>query len=287
MKLSMEIYALQQRFGDKRAAELIAAAGFDCIDYSYYWQAEDSPVLGDGYLSYAKDLRAHLDAVGIACNQAHAPFVVKYGDAFDESNPRFLQTVRAIEAASVLGADCIVVHSIGIPEEEKGVELADYNDIYFKSLEPYCKKYGIRIAVENLFSRDKKRRCFKGRFGTPAELCGFLRRLNSPWFVACIDVGHAALVGCEPEDFIAGMERGMLKSLHIQDNDYLGDCHVLPYMGQLNWQGITAALKDIAYDGELTFEIFKFLGRIPDGLVPDALRFAVAVGRDLIARIEQ
>lgn len=284
MKLAIETYALREKFGDEQALRLIREAGFDGVDYSYYYTPEDSPIVGDGYLVHAGKVRRWLDETGLTCHQAHAPFRFVYGDTMDESDPHYLEIVRAIEAASVLGAEHIIIHSVRPPAEKDTV---DYNLKFFRSFEPYCEKFGIRVAVENLFMRDRKRVCFRGRFATPETLCEIIRLLDSPWFVACIDVGHAALTGIEPEDFIAGMERGVLKALHIQDTDYRDDRHVLPYMADLNWDGIMSALRRIEYDGELTFEVFHFLERVPAGLIPETLRYAAAVGRYLIAKFEE
>ncbi|MBQ7322785.1 MAG: TIM barrel protein [Clostridia bacterium] len=281
MKLAIETYALRAKFGDEQALRLIKSAGFDGVDYSFYYTSEDSPIVGEGYLEHARKVRGWLDECGLTCRQAHAPFRFVYGEAMDESEPHYREIVRAMEAASVLGVEQIIVHSVRPPKEEDTVA---YNLQYFKSFEPYCARFGVRIAVENLFMRDKKRGCFRGRFATPASLCDFVRLLGSPHFVACIDVGHAALTGMEPEDFIDGMEPGVLKALHIQDTDYRDDRHVLPYMADLNWDGIMSALRRIGYDGELTFEVFHFFERVPEGLVPEALRYAAAVGRYLTDR---
>ena len=284
MKLAIETYAIREKFGDEQAIRLIKEAGFDGIDYSFYYTPDDSPIVGERYLEHAKSVRAWLDESGLACRQAHAPFRFAYGEAMDESEPHYLEIVRAMEAAAVLGAEHIVIHSIRPPMEK---DTLDYNLRWYRSFEPYCKRFGIRVAVENLFMRDKKRVCFKGRFATPETLCEIIRLLDSPCFVACIDVGHAALTGTEPEDFIAGMERGVLRALHIQDTDYRDDRHVLPYMADLNWDGIMSALRGIDYEGDLTFEIFHFLERVPAGLMSEALRYAAAVGRYLIEKFEE
>lgn len=286
MKLSIETCVMRDRYGDIKGLEMIKNAGFDCIDYSYYWLKEGSPVLGENFREYAAELRAHLDSLGLECNQAHAPFSFKYGEAMDESTPAYLDIVRAVESASILGAENIIIHSIGIPDDVKDVDVEEYNLTYYKSLEPYAKKFGICISVENLFASDKKRKTFKGRFNTPEELCRIVKRLDSSCFTACIDVGHASMTGLEPEAFIGGMEKGLLKALHIQDGDYLGDRHTLPYLGLFNWNAIMKALKAIEYDGELTFEIFKYLKNIPDAALPTALSLAEKTGRELIAMFE-
>lgn len=280
MKLSVELYTLAQRFGDFKAVEIAKKAGFDAIDYSYYYDKECDDVLGDGYKEYAKKLREHLDEVGIFCNQAHAPFTFKYGMEKNISEQKYLWMVHALESASILGATNIVVHSVNVPE---GVSFEEYNVQYYKSFIPYCEKFGIHIAVENLFNRDTKRKRITGKLGSPAELNSIVEKINSPWVVACVDIGHAALTGYEPEDFIKGMNPNILKALHVQDNDYIDDRHILPYTGQLNWEAIMSSLKKADYDGDLTFEIIKYLDRFPDELFSEVLKFSALVGKHLIS----
>ena len=280
MKLSVELYTLAQRFGDFKAVEIAKEAGFDAMDYSYYYDKECDDVLGDGYKEYAKKLREHLDEVGILCNQAHAPFTFKYGMEKNISEQKYLWMVHALESASILGATNIVVHAVNVPE---GVNFEEYNVQYYKSFIPYCEKFGIHIAVENLFNRDTKRKRITGKLGSPAELNSIVEKINSPWVVACVDIGHAALTGYEPEDFIKGVNPNILKALHVQDNDYIDDRHILPYTGELNWEAIMSSLKKADYDGDLTFEIIKYLDRFPDELFSEVLKFSALVGKNLIS----
>lgn len=280
MRLSVELYTLCDRYGANKAIEMLKDAGFCAVDYSYYWHQENDTVLGDQYREYAEKIRAHLDHNGIVCNQAHAPFSLEYGCAWDETDEKYLRLVRAMESASILGAENIVVHAIKVPG---GVDMEQYNIEFYKSLLPYCEKFGIHIAVENLFSRDVKRKRLIGRLGSPQELNRMIEKINSPWAVACVDIGHAALTGYEPEDFIRGMNPAFLKALHIQDNDYLEDRHFLPYTGELNWEAIVKSLKEIGYRGDFTLEIVKYLDRFPDELIPEALKFAHTVGEHLVS----
>ncbi len=144
----------------------------------------------------------------------------------------------------------IVVHSVTTP---KGVDFEQYNIEFYKSFIPYCEKAGICVAVENLFGRDTKRNRLTSKLGTPKELNTIVEKINSPWIVACVDIGHASLTGYEPEEFINGLTLGILKCLHVQDNDYLDDRHIVPYMGNLNWEAIITSLKKTGYTGDLTF----------------------------------
>ena len=283
----METYGLRRRYGDFEAARLISEAGFDAMDYSAYWY-ENSPLAGDDYRDYALRLRAHIDALGLVCNQSHAPFSMKYGQAFDLSNPEYRGVVRSMEAASILGASQIIIHSIAMPEElrEDTEATHAYAMAYYRSLLPYAETFGIRIAAENLFIRHKERFIYSKRLNTPETLSRAVRELDSPWVMACLDVGHAAMVGYEPEDFIRGMDAGALGAVHFQDGDYIEDRHTLPYLGQYHWAEIMKALAETGYAGDLTFEIYKYYQNLPDEAIPHALKMAEIVGRRLIGMFE-
>lgn len=280
MKLSIESYGLVERFGEHEAMKLAKEAGFDAIDYSFYYNNEKEEVLGDCYREHALVLRRYLDEIGMECNQTHAPFTISYGCRFDETDPKYLWMLHALEAAAVLGAKSMVVHSITVPA---GVDFEEYNIDYYKSLIPYCEKFGIRVAVENLFARDAATKRITGKIGSPEDLNRIVARIGSPWVVACVDVGHAMLTGYAPEDFIAGVSAPILKALHIHDNDGIDDRHIAPFTGMFNWTKIMTALQKAGYDGELTFELVGFLRKIPDALIPAALSFIVSIGKHLVS----
>lgn len=281
MKLSIDNGMLLARFGVYESARMIKEAGFDCIDMTYYTVPVDSPLFDDGYREYAIKLKEYLDELGLECNQAHAPFVFAYGDRFALEDPHYRAIVRSVESAAILGAKVIVVHSVGHRQGNDILFDRAYNLDYYRSLIPYCEKFGIRIAVENLFEYGQNGE-FVGRLGTPEELSEFVLELDSPCFCACLDTGHASLTGVKPEDFVAGMRADTLQVLHVHDGDYLGDRHTLPYLMDFDWQKIMCALKKIGYDGELTFEILNYFRNIPKELIPEALRFAEKTGRYLI-----
>ncbi len=284
MKISIENYILTRCFGEPEAIKMLKEAGFDCVDYSFYGQSSEreEKLLGENYVTYAQYVRGLLDEANIECNQAHAPFTITCDDAFTLDNRQFLKIVRSMESAAIMGAKYIVVHAVYTEND-----IVDFNYKFYKSLEPYCKKIGIKIAIENLFVNEKPNH-FSNRFlGTPALLNELLVRLNSDWFVACVDIGHAALTGNQPDEFIRNFDCNTLKVLHVQDNNFISDAHLLPYLGSLNWNTIVQSLADIKYNGELTLEVFKFLNRYRDSgeLMQHALNFSALTAKHLSARI--
>lgn len=204
MKISLEIAEIRSKVGDEKAIELIKTAGFDAVDYSFYGLGEDAPILGDNYVEYARKLRKILDEYNLECNQAHAPFELTRDEKQNLTQRHYLEIVRSIEAASILGAKNIIVHPIYVPvgETVNGVSYEEFNRRYYKSLEPYCEKFKINISIENMFYIDTKRNRFCGMLDTPQALTDMVKSINSPYFDACADVGHLAITGTEPEDFI-------------------------------------------------------------------------------------
>ena len=152
---------------------------------------------------------------------------------------------------------------------------------------PYCEKAGINIAIENLFTNDKKRGRLFTRFGTPETLNSLIEKVDSPYAVACIDVAHAELTGTDADKFIRGVKPELLQALHIHDNEYLNDKHTLPFNGKFNWENIMTALKEVGYKGDLTLEIIGWIPQYPNELLPQAMKFAAEVGKHLISIFEK
>lgn len=293
MKLSTQTKLLSRRFGYEEAIRLIARAGFDAFDLTlgriqFAGGAEgydsDLPFAGDGWRDYVLRLKKTTEEEHIHCNQAHAPWPSQiYGDA--AYNERvFPLTVRAMECASLLGAPLIVVHPIkGCPE---GVDEFAVNVDYFTRLLPYCQRYGIRIAIENMFIEDTKRgHLVSAMCGQGEEHTALCNALHSEWVVACLDIGHSGLAGDEAYRSIPLLGH-RLKALHVHDNDYREDLHTLPYMGKVDWQRTLAALSALPYDGDFTFEADNCLKRLPDALLPQALDFLHTLGRHMMKGLE-
>lgn len=284
MRLSTDTTIIRTRFGEEEGFRMIREAGFDAVDFSFCGMHDRAEMLGEGYAECARRTRTALDKYGLVCTQAHAPVPQIYGHAFNESEILWLEVVRAMEAASIMGAKQIVIHATRVPE---GVDDFEHTVRYYKSYEPYCEKFGIRIAIENIGIKDERRGCTVARYGDPEILYKLLKALDSPWFVVCVDVGHAGYsVGPQPEELIEGLDNQSLQCLHIHDNDCQHDNHALPYTGNLNWDRIAAALKKIDYQGDFSLETVTYLRKFDKELTFEALKFAAVVGWYLIEKIQ-
>ena len=258
----------------------VKEAGFDAIDLSFYDSAAKL-LCGDDYREKAYAIKDLLQKYGLRCNQAHAPFDFLYGMPEDDSCFAYLSIKRSIESCGIIGIDHIVVHGIRVPESPVSVRSIEYNYRYYKNFEPLCKQFGVKIAVENL----------SAAFTYPDLLNAIMRKLDSPWFVALVDVGHAwHRAEMQPGDFIRRLDPDILKGLHIQDNHgkrYDVDEHILPFLGTVDYHDLMKALKETGYDGDFTLEIVNYLeAYAKEGLLAPALLLAHAVGRKLIAEME-
>lgn len=287
MRLVTQTESLSPTFGDEQAVRMLAKSGFDAIDWSFFYMADDENVWNtDGWREHALHLRAVAEECGIGFSQAHAPFPTSRGEEPFDTVIR-QKILRAMEAAAVLGVQNIVVHPRHhIPYAKNKAQLFEENVALYRGLIPYCEQFGIRVCCENMWQYDNNRRIIiDSACSQPEEFCAMLDTIDSPWIVGCLDIGHCALVGVDPADFIRALGNKRLQALHVHDVDHLHDCHTLPYIQKLDWNGITAALAEIGYDGDFTFEADQFLEAFPPELRQDASILMERTGRHLIRMI--
>ena len=79
--------------------------------------------------------------------------------------------------------------------------------------------------------------------------------VNDPYFVACLDIGHAEMRGQRTTavESIRALD-SHLQALHLHDNDLWHDNHALPFTMSIDFEPIVAALREIGYSGEFTLE---------------------------------
>jgi sugar phosphate isomerase/epimerase len=72
-----------------------------------------------------------------------------------------------------------------------------------------------------------------------------------------------------------------LVTLHVHDNDGIGDDHTAPFTGVCNWNLFIKGLRAVGYKGTLNYETEGFNLKFPKELVPDALKLLGATARYL------
>lgn len=270
MLTSQSLDSTYNVFGPEKAIEMFAEAGFDAFDYSMFDMFDrNHPLHQSDYKDYIAKLKTVADRCGIVCNQAHAPFGSSFGEP-GEDEYRFQTIVRAMESAALLGAKIIVVHPKQHLEYWTHVEeLKEMNINFYKRLIPYCEKFNIKVAAENMFQiRDGV--VVDSTCANPKEFREYLDLVDSPWIVACMDVGHVAITH-HPYDEYVDCLGDKLQAIHLHDNDCNYDYHIAPCTGNIDMDFVSDQLKRIGYKGDITCEVV--IHDIPNEEFPEKLKF--------------
>ncbi len=253
MKISTEIASIAKFVGEERAIEMVAKAGFDYWDFSMFEMARRDeatdcvlpsthPLACSGRLAFARKLKQIGLDCGITCNQSHAPFPVRIPAIKDVQK-------YAIECTAEAGGKICIVH----PDNNKSAE--ENAEMYFELL-PFAKQHGVKIATENMWNWDKEKdEALPAACSTPKSFIDHLLAVNDPYFVACLDIGHAEMRGhnTTAAEMIHALGN-KLQALHLHDNDKWHDSHALPFTMDIDFAPVVKALKDINYTGDFTLE---------------------------------
>lgn len=285
MKIVMPSGHLEERFGTEKALSMIADAGFDGIDYTDC--TADAISEREDYKECAENFRRMAEDKGLKIYQTHGPMVTGMLKKYDLEYVQ-KRTVRSIETASILGADAMVIHPIQDPLHKLGCEsVYEKNMEFFKYFLPFAKEHNVKIAIENMCKTNPRSGVVgDGVCAHPLEFIRYLDDLGREYFTGCFDTGHCAATGREPHDVlrIVGGER--ITCLHIHDNDFASDKHLLPYSMSVDWEEFCKALADMGYKGHFTLEASNFIPKFPDEFVPVALKFKCDVARFMVSRVE-
>lgn len=260
-------------------------AGFSYADVSLWdYCFGEGPMTHDGAEKWAEQQRSIADALGITVHQTHGYTLAglqwddptcPYYDTFTERN------LRCIRATRILGAKWMVVHPTNLPHaplyNPKAAKEA--NLAYLAPLIEEAKKQGVGLAVENMVDYSRNRRRYCG--GDPYELLDLVDTIHDPAVGICIDTGHAHQAGMDVPAFIR-LVGDRLKATHINDNprDGTKDSHLMPYCGGICWQEVSAALKEIGYRGDFSYELAHV--HLPAEAIPAWLKSLYTLGESII-----
>ena len=242
MILSTQTARVRNTFDDFKAVDYLHDAGYKYLDISmFHMSKEGSPFNAPDWKEYVANLKEYSDEKGIIYNQSHLPFTFNWHKPGEWDEVIWPTISRSLEISGMLGVKYVVVHPIHhivYPGNEE--LLYDYNMRYYKLFIPFCEKYGYKICIENMWQREEKTRRICHDVGSRmSELKRYIDDLGgTKYFVACLDIGHTTLVGFEPEDCIRELGGEYLYSLHVHDNNYTMDDHLLPGQGMINWDNV-------------------------------------------------
>lgn len=289
MKISTATSMLTNMFyyGDAnnldRAFDIAKQAGFDSMDVSLsFYCRGDNVFTTDNHIEWAEKTREYADVHGISINQTHGDALnnLQWDDPDCPDQKDFtLRNLRCIEASKILGAKWMVVHPMNLPHAKlySRQEAFDANMKYLEPLIEHAKKVGIGLAVENMVDHRRNKRRYCG--GDPYELLELVDAINDESVGVCVDIGHASQAGVDAAGLIR-LAGKRVKATHIDDNFADEDTHILPFFGHNDWYDVAAALKEIGYDGDFSYEL-RF-AQIPEAAVVDYYKFLHSIASALI-----
>lgn len=293
MRISTETGSLIQKVGERRMIEILSQAGFQALDYTFspFMEEGDSPWNGSGYKAHAREIAEIARDHGVVFNQAHAPFLFQLAvDEVPDYTRHILPLLaRCLECASLLGIPHVVVHPLHNLRYRKFHDVVwKLNLDFYRSLAPYAQEFGVKIALENMFQNDALRKTIVlDMLNDPNEYVSFYDELDDKeHFICLLDTGHSGLAGEDAADSIRILGP-RLKALHVNDNCFTDDHHLIPYQGMIDWDRVLHALSDIGYRGDFTFEALHVWEHGDESFYPVQARYLYEVGQYMVQRLEQ
>ena len=275
---------------------MIGDAGFDSVDLNIDDQLDVRNMIRTGenpffcqttetIVSHYLPFKAAADALGLRFGQMHAPFPV-YADGNDAANRVLFDAFcKCMAVCSALECPYLIVHPIAWSGTQ--AEEWDKNIAFYASLIPAAKQYDVCICLENMF-RGRNGHIEDAVCSDFREAAAYIDTLNDlageEHFGFCYDVGHATLLGRDQRRCINQLGK-RLKALHIHDNDGRSDLHMQPFAYSrgkeyvTDWYGFLAGLRDVGFDGVLSFETYHAVEYLPTELKPVMLAYIAGVGR--------
>lgn len=290
---------------------LLKAAGFSCGDFSLnsyllnssLYQSEVNTFFDKSVRELEQFFEPHKQgakAAGITINQMHMPYPNYVPKGSKELNDylRGVVAPKSMEVCAFFGCPYIVIHGfklayfLGSEEEEWR-----RTEAFLDSLAPMAKEMGITMCVENLYD-SLSGHLVEGPCCDAKKAAERIDRMNDRYHGQvlgfCFDTGHANLVGIDFEDFITTLDY-RLKVLHIHDNDGSSDLHQVPFtftktrenLPSTDWEGFVKGLRNIKFEGTLSFETAPVLTSFPEGLKPQVLSLIAGIGKYFLGRCER
>ena len=261
--------------------EVMQKIGYTDVDYSLLDEYDVPPVIfskdHDVWAEHYLNRKKLFASYGLSVAQVHATFCTDFDQKGAVTDTIIRQFEKEIEVTAILGAKYIVIHPIvlRVATVQKEKEYALNLQLY-QSLTPTLKKFGVKLAIENMYAHDyvRMRYTHTAASSTPQDTLAYLQQLDPTCFTACLDTGHANMLNIAPDAFVRQLG-SRLGVLHVNDNNGIRDEHNVPYMGNIDWVAFVKALKEVGFDGVFCIEqaTAKFMDT-PKGVGEEYLRYA-------------
>ncbi|MER0122481.1 sugar phosphate isomerase/epimerase [Streptococcus sp. ZJ93] len=267
----------------EKVIRLCAEAGYTILDFCFHdLITYESPLKTDSWEDYFHFIKKVAADCNIRFQQGHA---IVYDFCRTDIDHQLYDELfrRCIVGANILGIKWLVVHPSTVRDEVLFKAKSKRKNIeFFQKWVTVAKDYQVSFAVENMWDlhiQPIRQYCVEVE-----ELIELVDAV--PGLGACWDCEHAEIMQIDQGQALEALGH-RLKALHISDYTNEKDIHLLPYLGNSNWDAIFTALRNIQYDGVFNFEIHKYLVNMPHELIPEAMKFSVSIGQYMIEQIKR
>ena len=299
MRVSVQNSRVVAYYGLDEGFKLLHDAGFQGVDFNLnnWFSAAmiraDEPAPMDQPLEALYEVfRPYKEAAErqhMVVSQTHSPFPSWLPEK-DALNARVLEgQKKTIALTAYLGSKYCVIHPAFHPDSTKRLSAKEEWELN-SALIPALREHHVVVCLENMFTGGTEGMRYAAVCSDFHQAAEWIDRLNDiageELFGFCFDAGHCLLTG-QNMRYSLNVIGKRLKVLHINDNDGHTDWHVAPYMGVGNWEAFIDGLRDIGYDGDLSFETFNVLNRYPEPMWRTALQLIAETGAYFGKRIQE
>lgn len=241
--------AYNSMFEDK--CRYASEAGFKHIAVNY------TEILGKSEAEWQRiteDIQRILEENDLRCVQTHPHYydLLISSEIVDEDLEFCIR--QSIISSGAIGAEYCVFHPrSSFNSAFRTSRSLEDNKKYFSEYFELALKHGTSIAAENLpiFPSQKKIMPF---FSSVCEdLSTLVDSFNDDRVGICWDFGHANLLDYDQSEAIRFLG-DRIRCTHVHNNFGWRDDHSTPDIGNIPWDKVMAAMKDIGYKGPLTLE---------------------------------
>ena len=238
----------------EKGMPVMKAHGYDSIDYQGFGSIKNSPLykMSDGELErYLTDMKDCAAVNGLGFHQLHGAWP-HVDDLTKEGRAQTVEYFKKnIIGAKMLGCPRVVIHplmpKLYLGEEFDEQEDFEINGMVLESLAPVARENGVTVCFENMpFPKHTS-------FSYVKQVKKLLTAINDEHIKACLDVGHFNAEKGNIYEAIC-LLGDHLSTLHVHDDRYGQDRHLIPFQGETDWNGFVRGLKTISYQGVISLE---------------------------------
>lgn len=232
-------------------------------------------------VNFLNKISAYAKENGVEIYQLHSIWPTAGDDKAEGREKSLWYYRRSMFIAKHLSCKRVVVHPwmpYGFSNGGSSEELVSLNVELLKTLMPTAHELGVYVCLENMPRKGTP-------FSTLKEWMAVLTEVNDEYAKACLDTGHLNVMGEDAYETVVTLGK-YLEAMHVHDNIFGMDLHMLPYQGSFDWEGFLKGLKAIGFDGCISLET-SIHKPTPDA-VKEKMQIALAdLVKEMIRQIEE